>query len=171
MSLEYRKGDATLTQFDKTMIVHCCNDIGAWGAGFVVPLGNQFPRAKKMYKDWFAKKKMSDDMGRVIPFELGEAQFVKVGTDTFVVNLIGQRGIFESNRDVPVRYDAIRKGLQTVASRALVAGYSVQMPKMGAGLARGDWDTIESIIKEELSSNVETLVLLTDTKTGSWLRT
>lgn len=171
MSLEYRKGDATLTQFDKTIIVHCCNDIGAWGAGFVVPLGHQFPRAKKMYKDWFARKKMSDDLGRVIPFALGEAQFVKVGTDAFVVNLIGQRGIFESNGDVPVRYDAIREGLKTVANRARNSGFSVQMPKMGAGLARGDWDTIEKIIQEELSEDVETLVLLTDTKTGSWLKT
>lgn len=169
MKIEYRKGDATLTQFPRTMIVHCCNDIGAWGAGFVLPLGSQFPKAKQMYKEWHKRGTMRDDLGRMLPFELGQAQFVNIGTDAYVVNLIGQRGIFESNGDVPVRYDAIRKGLAIVGERASIAGYSVQMPKMGAGLARGDWDIIEKIIEEEL--NVPTLVLLTDTKTGSWRKT
>jgi O-acetyl-ADP-ribose deacetylase (regulator of RNase III) len=122
-----------------------------------------------MYKEWHRKGSMRDDTGRTLPFALGQAQFVKVGTDTFVVNLIGQRGIFESNGEIPVRYDAIREGLSLVSERAKASGYSVQMPKMGAGLARGDWNIIEKIIEEEL--DVPTLVLLTENKNGSWLKT
>jgi hypothetical protein len=45
--ITYIVGDATDPQGQgKKMIVHVCNDIGAWGLGFVVPLGTKFPKAK-----------------------------------------------------------------------------------------------------------------------------
>jgi hypothetical protein len=37
-------------------------------------------------------------------------------------------------------------------------------PKIGAGLVRGDWETISGIIEEELSSTDHTLVEYTDNK-------
>ena len=32
-----------------TIVAHVCNNIGAWGAGFVVPLGRRYPNAKQLY--------------------------------------------------------------------------------------------------------------------------
>jgi hypothetical protein len=78
---------------------------------------------------------------------LGDVQFVSVADDLLVANLIGQHGIAgRGTTKPPVRYDAIGTGLQTVRDRALCDGASVHMPRIGAGLAGGDWQRIEPII-------------------------
>jgi hypothetical protein len=40
-----------------------------------------------------------------------------------------------------------------VAAFAQEAGVTVHMPRIGAGLAGGKWDTISSIIESELTTN------------------
>ena len=50
----------------------------------------------------------------------------------------------------PVRYEAIRKGLQRVRELAIAHKASIHMPRMGAGLAGGNWDLIAEIIESEL---------------------
>lgn len=57
----------------------------------------------------------------------------------------------------PVRYRAIRTALKQVAEAALDEQYrgpykavSIHCPKFGAGLAGGNWNVIEQLIKEEL---------------------
>ena len=35
----------------EVIIPHICNNVGGWGAGFVVPLGRHYPDAKKSYKN------------------------------------------------------------------------------------------------------------------------
>ena len=50
----------------------------------------------------------------------------------------------------PVRYEAIRAALARVAGFANKHAASVHMPRIGAGLAGGDWGVIEGIIVEEL---------------------
>ncbi|MEM7717254.1 MAG: hypothetical protein AAF349_27515 [Cyanobacteria bacterium P01_A01_bin.68] len=39
------------------------------------------------------------------------------------------------------------------------SGKKIGLPKIGAGLARGDWEIIESIIAEELNGEDVTIVL------------
>ena len=41
-------------------------------------------------------------------------------------------------------------------------GQRVGLPKIGAGLAGGDWDVIAKIIEEELSGENVTIVVLED---------
>ena len=50
----------------------------------------------------------------------------------------------------PVRYEAIESGLGFVRERALADGASVHMPRIGCGLAGGDWARVESIVKATL---------------------
>ncbi|MDE5685111.1 MAG: hypothetical protein K2I26_00985, partial [Paramuribaculum sp.] len=52
-----------------------------------------------------------------------------------------------------VSYDSIRLGFRKLVSLMNEVKFSVQMPKMGCGLAGGDWKIIEKIIIEELCSN------------------
>ena len=79
--------------------------------------------------------------------ELGDVQFVAVADDLVVANLIGQHGIARRGEaKPPVRYDAIGTGLQTIRDRALRDDASVHMPRIGAGLAGGDWQRIEATI-------------------------
>lgn len=123
------------------ILVHCVNDIGAWGRGFVVPLAKRWPQARSAYKrEWKHHC-------------LGDVQFVAVEQGVEVANLFGQKGIRGKSKGhgSPIRYGAIRKGLKKVAERAKATGARVQMPRMGCGLAGGEWDIMRKIVENELA--------------------
>lgn len=50
----------------------------------------------------------------------------------------------------PIRYDAVLEGLRTLADYAIGLGASIHMPRIGCGLAGGDWRIIEAIIQVSL---------------------
>jgi O-acetyl-ADP-ribose deacetylase (regulator of RNase III) len=138
-------GDATKPEGDGSkVIVHVCNDIGAWGAGFVLALSKRWREPEASYKAW------SKDQAASIPFELGQVQIVRVALDIEVANLIGQRGIRRAGGLPPVRYEAIEHGLEIVAKHCLEHSASVHMPRIGCGLAGGKWPEIERLIDEQL---------------------
>lgn len=80
--------------------------------------------------------------------------------DIWIANLIGQHKINkDENGNAPIRYDAIKKGLEKVAQFATENNTSVHMPRIGCGLAGGTWDRIEPLIQESLLNNeIETYV-------------
>ena len=146
MPLRYILGDATKPEGDGPKVVcHVCNDIGGWGAGFVVALSKRWPQPEPRYRAWHAGR--TDDG----PFELGAVQFVPVASDITVANMIGQKGIRRGpDGTPPLRYDALRAALARVAEFATKQSASVHMPRIGAGLAGGDWALSEKIIEEAL---------------------
>jgi len=146
MAICYTIGDATKPNGeDRKIICHVCNDIGGWGAGFVIALSKRWKLPEQRYREWHAGR--TDDM----PFALGSVQFVHVDPDITVANMIGQHGIRRSsNGSPPVRYEAIRAALGIVADYAIEHSASVHMPRIGAGLAGGDWPTIEQIVEDTL---------------------
>ena len=140
----YKIGDATNPQSQgNKLIVHCCNDLGAWGKGFVLALSKRWPQVEQEYREWFRNKSNND-------FALGSAQFVQVEADIWVANLIGQHGIRSSSNPIPIRYGAIEDGLEKVADFAIANLCSVHMPRIGCGLAGGNWKTIYPIIGQVL---------------------
>lgn len=152
--LTYVKGDATRPQGEgPKFIIHCCNNAGLWGAGFVLAISNRWPEPEDAY---YALGKTCGG------YNLGNTQAVKVEEDLWVINMIGQSGVGRRGEDSrpPIRYKAIRNALHDVAVMALNPKYrgpyksvAIHAPKFGAGLAGGDWDTIEEIIKDELINN------------------
>lgn len=66
--------------------------------------------------------------------------------------MIGQHRLRRRSGRPPIRYEAVRKGLENVAEFAIDHDASIHMPRIGAGLAGGDWHTIEGIIKETLAA-------------------
>lgn len=142
--LRYVTGDATRPEGSgPCVIVHVCNDIGAWGRGFVLALSARWLQPEARYHEWW---RGNED----IPFALGQVQFVPVEPDLWVANLIGQRDIRRARGVPTIRYQAVRVGLARVADFALERGATVHMPRIGAGLAGGDWAIIERIVVEEL---------------------
>lgn len=140
--IHYIIGDATLpieTEAENRLIVHCCNTLGAWGAGFVVPLGNRYPLAKEEYK-----KFINENKGKSI---LGEVNEVPVGKHLYIENLMGQSFLRKKpNGEIPCNYIAIETGFLNIIKKHK-ENFSVHMPRIGCGLAGGDWKTIENIIQ------------------------
>jgi len=144
--MKYIEGDLfdhVPTEDDEVVIIaHVCNDIGAWGAGFVVPLGRKYPSARQSFIDMTERN-------------LGEVMFVPQADKIVVANMIGQEGTgpkFEGDKMIPpIRYEALKKCLHHV--HAMAKGFQQQgkkvriaCPMFGAGLAGGDWDTISQMI-------------------------
>lgn len=142
MPINYVKGDATNPPGENPrIIVHVCNDIGAWGRGFVLAVSRKWPAAERGYREWH---KSGDER----PFELGQVQFVHVEPAIWVANLIGQHGIRHSRGVPPVRYEAIREGLSRVAEFAIEHGASLHMPRIGCGLAGGKWEDVGRLLEQ-----------------------
>ncbi|QJW94274.1 macro domain-containing protein [Frigoriglobus tundricola] len=140
--ITYLKGDATCPQAKGTKIIcHVCNDAGGWGKGFVLALSARWAGPETAYRAWYAT---GDG------FAPGAVQFVPVERYIWVANVIGQRGTKTGSSGPPVRYDAIAKGLQVVGQRALELGASVHMPRIGCGLAGGQWAKVEPLVQRHL---------------------
>ncbi|MNX91156.1 hypothetical protein D3C86_1232280 [compost metagenome] len=118
--------------------------MGGWGKGFVVAISNRWKEPEKQFREWFRSQ---DNFG------LGEVSFVQVKNDLWVANVIGQHKIYkDESGNPPIRYDAIKQGLDKTAGFAKEIGASIHMPRIGCGLAGGTWDKIEPLIEESLSS-------------------
>ena len=150
--IQYIKGDATSPKISgNKIIVHVCNDIGAWGKGFVMAISKRWKKPENQYREWFKSKEN---------FELGKVQFVRVEEDLWVANLIGQHKINkDENGGAPIRYNAIEEGLKSVSDFAAENNASIHMPRIGCGLAGGKWEIIEPIIFKTLcDKNIEVVV-------------
>lgn len=67
--LTYLKGDATAPSYKgMKIIVHICNDVGAWGKGFVLAVSKRWKDPEIEYRKWH-------NIGT--DFRLGEVQFVQ----------------------------------------------------------------------------------------------
>lgn len=146
-AVRYVSGDATRPEGDGLKIVaHCCNNVGGWGAGFVVALSRRWDRPEREYRQW-AERCGKAKFRRM----LGAMQLVPVEADVSVANIIGQDGMGRAPDDgPPIRYDAISKGFGFIAQHAVNLGrpVSVHMPRIGCGLAGGDWSEIEPLLDE-----------------------
>ena len=143
LTINYVKGDATRPQGEgPKIIVHICNDIGGWGAGFVLALSKRWPLPEQNYRNWYKDG---------TKFRLGEVQMVQVEPDIWVANLIGQRDVVkDENGNPPIRYKAVYLGMEKLEKKAQKLKASVHMPRIGCGLAGGRWNKIEPIISENL---------------------
>ena len=144
--ITYLKGSATNpSTLGQKIIAHCCNDIGQWGAGFSGALSGRYPETEWLYRQWHR-----GDLRK--PFRLGEVQLVKLRPDLWAANIIGQVGVRSQGNPTHIRYYALRRGLHSVGTEAGLLRASVHLPRLGCGLAGGDWRQVERIITEELSS-------------------
>lgn len=142
--ISYLKGDATNPVIPGNKIIaHICNDIGAWGKGFVLAVSKRWNEPEREYKKWY-----KDGTN----FELGEVQFVQVFKDIYVANMIGQKGIRRGKSGPPIRYEAVDKCLEKVGEKALELNATIHMPRIGCGLAGGKWEEIERLINKNISA-------------------
>lgn len=136
----YIEGDmftdiANVAENCNVLVPHVCNNQGGWGAGFVIPLGRNYPLAKSQYLT-------------LDSYTLGETQFVenKVGDFNVVVcNMIAQTlGGYR-----PLYYNHLAHCMDSVAKYAKNNSINqIMAPAFGAGLAGGDWNVIKELIND-----------------------
>ena len=127
-SIAYLKGDATAPVAPGAKIIcHVCNDVGGWGKGFVLAISKRWPRPEAEYRAWY-------EQGEPAGFRLGAVQIVNVEPGIAVANMVAQRGVRPSGGVPPIRYDALRECLTTLAERATSLAASVHMPRIGCCL-------------------------------------
>jgi O-acetyl-ADP-ribose deacetylase (regulator of RNase III) len=151
--ITYIKGDATEPHgTGLKYILHCCNDQGGWGSGFVLALSAKSKEPERVYREWATELATANKEDNT--FKLGNykvANFDK--SDVCVVNIIGQHNTRWIDGVPPIRYEAIEKALTDLTVQLKgVEGASVHAPKFGSDLAGGDWLKIQSIIHRTLCS-------------------
>lgn len=153
MKIIYLKGDATVPQAKGNKIIgHICNNIGGWGKGFVLAISKRWKEPETAYRLWHRKRAENN-------FDLGEIEIVQVEKYIHVANMVAQQGTKTGNKGVPIRYEAVEKCLEKLATQAKELNASVHMPRIGCGLAGGKWDKIEPLIEKTLIKNeIETYI-------------
>ena len=132
-------------QFD--VIIHGCNCQCQMGKGIALSIKRQFPEAYAA--DCQTSKGDAAKLGSV-----SIAEVERHGRVFHIVNGYTQyhwRGV-----GVKADYEAIRGVMKTV--RSTFSGKRIGYPKIGAGLAGGDWEVIRAIIDEELADENHTYV-------------
>ena len=116
-------------------IPHVCNDKGAWGAGFVLPLAKYFPQARESYL------KCGPVLGLVDYVTIVDK--TKNHIDYIICNMVAQT----LGGERPLFYNHLVKCMEKVR-QCLDIGDEIHAPQFGAGLAGGNWHFIEKLIED-----------------------
>lgn len=128
------------TVFDG-IIAHGVNCVGGFGSGVAGIIAQKYPQVRAKYLEKFNKQ----------GWELGDVQMVPVMGNIkkpiYIANCATQKEYFPRDR-VHADYEAIEKCMIKVKEFAKRTNRKVSIPKIGAGLAGGDWKIIEGIINK-----------------------
>jgi O-acetyl-ADP-ribose deacetylase (regulator of RNase III) len=114
---------------------------------FVLAISRRWEEPEAEYRAWHAAGKQGG-------FGLGAVQFVQVEPYIWVANMVAQRGVKRGSSWPPIRYEAVATCLQRVAVKAQELKASVHMPRIGCGLAGGEWSKVEPLIEKHLCGAV-----------------
>lgn len=135
-------GDATKPKGQGNKIIaQVVNTSAALGFGFGKSLSKNFPDIKTELKRW--KQNKSE-------FVLGNSQLLHVTTDTYVFQILAQKGLRAKPGETLLDYASLKQGLVELREKALQLNADVYMPLIGSGQAKGKWEIIEGLIFSEL---------------------
>lgn len=152
--MKYVKGDlldlAEKGNFD--VVVHGANCFTTMGSGIAKSIHSRWPEAYEVDCDtsYASRAKLGKYSGITIK---------RNGYAFFVVNAYTQYDYRPRSGTPPVDYNAIRSVFKALAKEFSDPNTRFGIPKIGAGLAGGNWDIIEKIIDEEMAGRDITCVL------------
>ena len=129
------------------VIVHGCNCFCTMGAGIAKAIKQEFPEAYEA--DCQTPKGDKNKLGTI-----SYAKIERDGIDLIVIN--GYTQFNYSGNGILVDYDAVASVFNLIKQQ--FSGQKIGYPQIGAGLAKGDWQIISSIIDRELEQEDSTLV-------------
>jgi O-acetyl-ADP-ribose deacetylase (regulator of RNase III) len=129
------------------VIVHGCNCFCAMNSGIAPKIRSKWPEAFEVDCETVEGEKS----------KLGTISFTK-NTSPIIVNAYTQYEFGTDKRNCD--YDALKSCMQQI--KIHFTGKKIGMPKIGAGLAGGNWNIIKDIIHRELGDEDVTIVLWND---------
>lgn len=130
------------------LIIHGCNCFCAMGAGVALDIRKHFPEAYEA--DCQTEKGAREKLGT-----FSSATVVRGDHTIIIINAYIQ---YRWDGDgVLVEYAALEKCLRAIRER--FSGKRIGYPKIGAGLAGGDWNRIKTILDRELSGEEHYVVV------------
>lgn len=137
--ITYITGDL-LEEFEAQRIdilVHGCNCFHTMGAGIA-----------KQIKQKYNQAYMADlQTNKGTKSKMGTYSIAQINRTQSIVNAYTQHHFYGKQ---PVDYEAIRRVFRSLNRD--FQNKTIGFPKIGAGLAKGDWSVIETIIEEECAS-------------------
>lgn len=137
-----------LTLFENNnidILVHGCNCFHTMGAGI----------AKQIKEKYYIAYEADLQTIKGDKNKLGTYSFVQINNTQFIINAYTQYHFYGKR---PIDYDALRNVFKLIDSK--FKNKRIGIPKIGAGLAKGDWNIIQKIIEEEVNNNTILCVLL-----------
>lgn len=154
--LNYIKGDlikiAKNGEFD--VICHGCNCFITMGGGIAKFIKRAFPEAYEA-----DKKTKYGDASKLGTITVAETD------DVTIINGYIQHDY--KGADVLVEYSAVREVMKEIKRK--FSGKKIGMPLIGCGLAGGNWQVVENIIKDELGNEDVTIVIFNDDEWPIWV--
>ena len=152
-AITYITGDVTEPLLcGNDCIVQVVNNVGAYGAGVSGAIAKKWPSVKQRYKDYLIL--------------LGNADVFGIGIGLFMANLYAQDGLKSRTNPKPIRYGKLAMALSTLE----LHGFNrIHMPKIGCGLAGGDWKIVSELIQDVLVDYEQEVYVyeLPDPKSGT----
>jgi O-acetyl-ADP-ribose deacetylase (regulator of RNase III) len=142
----YKQGDIFAS--DEKRIAHGVNCSGGFGSGIAKAIAEKYPMVRDAYLYRY----------NTCGWRLGHVQLLGVGDGSGreIANCATQQRYGKPDEGPYVSYQAIREVIRDLI-RSWPDGFAI--PKIGAGLAGGNWDIISKIIEEE-SRNTEVRVYI-----------
>jgi O-acetyl-ADP-ribose deacetylase (regulator of RNase III) len=133
------------------VIIHGCNAKGVMGSGFAKQLKETYPKAFEVYRQYFDAKynRLGDTSNHVeyYPKVSGVSQKTRLIIINAITQLDYRKPTDADQNKVHVDYQAIGSVFKKASDRCTHYGLlDLHFPKIGAGLAGGDWDEIQKII-------------------------
>lgn len=135
-----KKPQSNILSVTEGIIVQGCNMQGKMGSGLASKILDVYPENLNTYLKAFQKRQLT----------LGNVIYHEVNDSLIIANCITQVDYGRDENRVYANYHAIRDAFANVAKKSIELGLTVHFPKIGAGLAKGDWETITEIIRSEL---------------------
>lgn len=131
--IEYKIGN--IFDGNENIICHQVNTFGVMGAGIAAQIKKLFPEVFKAYE----AQCMEFNNYNMDP--IGQTMFCNHYAPPIIANMFSQRGM-------ETDYLAIINCFKTIKNVAEKNNWSVAIPyKIGCGIAKGDWNKVEKIIK------------------------
>lgn len=145
----------SIKEDEKTVILHATNDVGAYDKDFLgEELANEFPKTEKCYLNWYRSKNN---------FGLGEAQYIKIKDNLYVINLITETGFRTKTNLTPLDREALKSCLQQIKDSAILKDAVIKLSKNDFEVNDNRWKETFAIIEEELKHpNIEVFEVLNE---------